>query len=80
MTDDASPKLSRIRRNIHQLQGAIRNTLDEFLRNSQYQKMLQDPIVTQRNDRYVIPVKQEYRGAVRGICSRSVGIGTNLVY
>lgn len=78
VTDDASPKLSRIRRNIHQLQGAIRNTLDEFLRNSQYQKMLQDPIVTQRNDRYVIPVKQEYRGAVRGIVHDQSASGQTL--
>ncbi|MFD1433532.1 endonuclease MutS2 [Kroppenstedtia eburnea] len=78
VTDDASPELGRIRRNIRQLQGAIRTTLDEFLRHSQYQKMLQDPIITQRNDRYVIPVKQEYRGAVRGIVHDQSASGQTL--
>ncbi|MFD1426356.1 endonuclease MutS2 [Kroppenstedtia sanguinis] len=78
VNDDASSELSRIRRNIQQLQESIRTTLDEFLRHSSYQKMLQDPIITQRNDRYVIPVKQEYRGALRGIVHDQSASGQTL--
>ncbi|QKG84014.1 endonuclease MutS2 [Kroppenstedtia pulmonis] len=74
----ASPNLARIRRSIHQLQGGIRSSLDQILRNSQYQKMLQDPIVTQRNNRYVIPVKQEYRHAFGGIVHDQSASGQTL--
>ncbi|PTX59310.1 DNA mismatch repair protein MutS2 [Melghirimyces profundicolus] len=76
--DDASPELGRIRRNMIQLQGSIRSTLNEILRSSKYQKMLQEPIVTQRNDRYVIPVKQEYRGAFSGIVHDQSASGQTL--
>ncbi|SFS72747.1 endonuclease MutS2 [Marininema halotolerans] len=76
--DDASTELARIRRSMTQLQGGIRSTLDQMIKSSQYQKMLQDPIVTQRNDRYVLPVKQEYRSAFGGMIHDQSASGQTL--
>lgn len=76
--DEASPALKRIRGSIIQLQGRIRSSLEEILHHSKYVKMLQESIVTQRNDRYVIPVKQEYRGAFGGIVHDQSASGQTL--
>lgn len=65
--DSASAELQRIRRQIYVLQGQIREKLDNILRNTQLQKYLQDSIVTIRGDRYVVPVKQEYRYQFPGV-------------
>ncbi|GGE17843.1 endonuclease MutS2 [Marinithermofilum abyssi] len=65
--DEASPELARIRRSIMQIQQNVRAALENILRSPHYQKMLQEGIITQRNDRYVLPVKQEYRSAFGGI-------------
>ncbi|OEH84425.1 hypothetical protein BHU72_09410 [Desulfuribacillus stibiiarsenatis] len=76
--DSASPTLLQIRRQIQTLQGRIRQKLDEILRNSNYQKMLQDLIITTRNDRYVIPVKSEYRGVFGGMVHDQSSSGATL--
>ena len=65
--DSASSQLRSIRRRIRELQDTIRNKLEETLRSGSAQKFIQEPIVTIRNDRYVIPVKQEYRNEVPGL-------------
>ena len=67
MADGASPKLFDIRRKTARLHEKIRQMLDEMIRSPRYQKYLQDPIVTMRSDRYVIPVKAESRGEVPGV-------------
>ncbi|MDA8354537.1 MAG: endonuclease MutS2 [Firmicutes bacterium] len=78
VVDEASAELARIRRNMVQLKGGIRSTLDGIIRDSKYQKMLQEPLVTQRNDRFVIPVKQEYRAAFGGIVHDQSASGQTL--
>ncbi|MCS1351543.1 endonuclease MutS2 [Mechercharimyces sp. CAU 1602] len=65
--DHASPELSRLRSKIHTLGARVRSTLDQMLKSARYQKMLQDPLVTLRNDRYCLPVKQEYRHEFGGL-------------
>ncbi len=67
MADHASVELASIRRKIKNASAKIKDTLDSMIRSQNYRKMLQDAIVTVRNNRYVVPVKSEYRGEVRGI-------------
>jgi DNA mismatch repair protein MutS2 len=65
--DDASVELYRIRREIKQIQGQIKDKIDSILHSAEYQKYFQEVLVTIRGDRYVIPVKQEYRSQFPGI-------------
>ena len=65
--DDASEKLSQLRREIRVIQGRIKDKLDSILRSSQYKSYFQDALYTMRGDRYVIPIKQEYRHQFPGI-------------
>ncbi|MGI6093012.1 MAG: endonuclease MutS2 [Veillonellaceae bacterium] len=65
--DDASTELTRLRREIRNLQLRVKEKLDSILRSSEYQKLFQDTLVTVRGDRYVIPIKQEYRSSFPGI-------------
>ena len=67
IADDASADLAQIRRKMKTLNAKIRESLDNMIRSETYKKYLQDPIVTIRSDRYVLPVKAEYRGEVHGI-------------
>lgn len=67
MSDAAGAELASIRRKIKNTSAKIRDNLDSFIHSPHYRKFLQDPIVTVRNNRYVIPVKSEFRGEVRGI-------------
>ena len=65
--DDASPELSRLRRDIRIFQSRVKEKLDHILHSSEYQKYFQDALVTVRGDRYVIPIKQECRHQFPGI-------------
>lgn len=67
MADGASPELSNIRRKMVRAGEKIKDTLNSMIHSPHYQKFLQDPIVTLRNDRYVVPVKAEHKGDVHGI-------------
>ncbi len=67
MSDGASAELANIRRKIHRAGDKIKDTLNQMIHSPHYLKFLQDPIVTLRNDRYVVPVKAECRGDVPGI-------------
>ncbi len=66
ISDKASEKLFTIRKNKLKLEQEIRNKLNTIIHSNTYSKYLQDPIVTIRNDRFVIPVKEEYRGNIKG--------------
>ena len=66
IADNASPKLSSIRKNKKKAEQAIRDKLDSIIHSSSYSKYLMEPIVTIRNDRFVIPLKQEYRNMIKG--------------
>ncbi len=65
ISDNASPKLYQIRRTIRNLNVKIRDQLNSYMRGNT-NKYLQDNVVTMRRDRYVIPVKSEYRSFVKG--------------
>ncbi|WP_243297404.1 endonuclease MutS2 [Bacillus litorisediminis] len=76
--DHASDTLRSIRNQIRSKETRIRERLDSIIRSSNAQKMLSDAIVTIRNDRYVIPVKQEYRGHYGGIVHDQSSSGQTL--
>jgi len=65
ISDHASPKLYSIRKSISNINARIRDQLNSFMRGG-LSKYLQDSVVTMRQDRYVIPVKSEYRSMVKG--------------
>ncbi|WP_096153068.1 MULTISPECIES: endonuclease MutS2 [Bacillus] len=76
--DGASDKLRGIRQQLRSTESRIREKLDSLTRSANAQKMLSDAIVTIRNDRFVIPVKQEYRGAYGGIVHDQSASGATL--
>ena len=65
ISDTASPKLYSIRKSISNINARIRAELNSYMRGG-LSKYLQDSVVTLRQDRYVIPVKSEYRSLVKG--------------
>ncbi len=67
VADSASPTLANIRRKIKNTGAKVKDSLDNMVRSSHYQKYLMDNIVTMRNNRYVVPVKAEHRSDVPGI-------------
>lgn len=77
VTDEASPELRIIRNNIRRSEQSIRESLDGIVRgnNARY---LSDAIVTMRNERYVIPVKQEHRGVFGGVVHDQSSSGQTL--
>ena len=66
IADNASKKLSSIRRNKKNMELQIKSKLNSMIHSNTYSKYLTESIVTIRNDRYVIPVKEEYRSMVKG--------------
>lgn len=77
VTDEASPLLKQLRQQIKRSEQTIREQLEGYTRggNSKY---LSDTIITIRNDRYVIPVKQEYRGVFGGVVHDQSASGQTL--
>ncbi len=65
--DSASPELARIRVSIKNIQQNIRDDLLKMIQEPRYKNIIQESIITQRNGRYVIPVKTESQGHIRGI-------------
>lgn len=66
IADSASSKLSSIRKSQKNLGVEIKNKLNSIVHSNTYSKYLQDSIVTIKNERYVIPVKEEYRSQIKG--------------
>ncbi len=67
MADSASPLLYDIRRKIKVQEAKVREQLEKYARSQTYSKYLQENIITMRNGRYVVPVKNEYRNEIPGL-------------
>lgn len=78
LADGASPELGRIRRAIRRENETIKEKLQSMIRSQGESKYLQDAIITQRNGRYVVPVKAEYKGNVSGIVHEKSASGATL--
>ncbi|HWK24817.1 MAG TPA: endonuclease MutS2 [Ureibacillus sp.] len=76
--DSASTTLRSIRQSLRSEEAKVRQKLESLTRGSNATKMLSDAIVTIRNDRFVIPVKQEYRGHYGGIVHDQSSSGQTL--
>ncbi len=76
VSDTASTELASIRRKIRLTEGRVKEILQGIIsKNSKY---LQDPIITMRSDRYVVPVKAEHKGSIRGIVHDTSSTGMTL--
>lgn len=78
IADTASENLYRIRGKINIQSNRVKERLDNFLHSPHSSKYLQEPIVTLRNDRYVVPIKQEFRNQVQGIVHDTSSSGATL--
>lgn len=77
ISDEASPALKHIRRQMGQLNDKVHSTLSSMV-NGSLRTYLQDPIITMRGDRYCIPVKAEYRSQVSGMIHDQSSTGSTL--
>lgn len=78
ISDNASVSLSNTRRQIKDLQNSIKDKLNSMIRSSKYRKIMQESIVTIRGDRYVVPVKSEFRNEVPGLVHDSSASGATI--
>ncbi len=78
IADRASSELMNIRRHLRGAQDRIRDKLNQMIRSQVLQKALQDPIITVRNNRYVLPVKAEFRSSVPGLVHDQSSSGATL--
>ena len=67
IADSASSELATIRRQIRAASARARDSLQKIISSPSYAKALQEPIITTRSERYVVPVKAEHRGAIPGL-------------
>ena len=78
ISDNASPELKEIRRKKRHYENKIREQLDSMIHSSHYAKVLRDGIITQRNGRFVVPVKAENRSEVAGMVHDTSGSGATV--
>ena len=78
ISDGASRELSEIRRKMRIAASKAREVLEKIIHSSTYQKYLQEAIITQRDGRYVVPVKQEFRSQVAGLVHDTSSSGSTV--
>ena len=78
VADDASPKLADIRRTLLRLRSQLTSVMEGYLRSADAERLLQDRIITTRNDRYVLLLKAENKGQLPGIIHGTSGSGASL--
>ena len=76
--DSASPKLGDIRRNLRVAQDRLMTRLQKYVTDSKTVSMLQEPIITQRDGRYVIPLRAEFKGKIKSIVHDQSSSGATL--
>lgn len=80
IADNASSELSSIRRKQKNLDATIKEKLNGIIHSSTYSKYIQEAVITIRNGRYVIPVKEEFRGQIKGFIHDMSGSRCNCIY
>ncbi len=78
VADNASSELRAVRMRIRKINENIRAKLQSFITSPQYSKYLQDSIITMRSDRYVIPLKSDFKGAIAGLVHDQSASGSTL--
>ena len=78
ISDGASRELGEIRRKMRIAASKAREVLEKIIRSTTYQKYLREAIITQRDGRYVVPVKQEYRNQVAGLVHDTSSTGSTV--
>ena len=78
VADNASPALGEIRRRQRSENAFVREKLNSIIRSKEHAAHLQEAIITMRNGRYVVPVKQEYRGSLPGLIHGQSASGATL--
>lgn len=78
IADSASTKLASIRKSKITLESEIKNKLNSLIHSSTYAKYIMEPIVTIRDNRFVIPVKEEYRSSVKGFIHDTSSSGSTV--
>lgn len=76
--DKASKELFEIRAEIRKLKSELETQLENFIRKPDYSHIIQDFIVTQRENRYVIPIKKDHKGKIKGIVLDTSNSGETL--
>lgn len=78
IADDASPRLGEIRRQLLRMRAQLQSLMESFVHGKDADRLLQEKLVTTRNDRYVLLIKAEQRGAVPGIIHGRSGSGASV--
>lgn len=78
ISDTASPKLAQLRRSRKSLELGIKDKLNTILHSNSYSKYMMESVITIRNDRFVIPVKSEYRDKVKGFVHDTSSSGSTV--
>lgn len=78
LADSASAELASLRRKINQAKLRVRERLDQLIKSPTQSKYLQEALVTQRDGRFVVPVKSEYRSEIKGLVHNTSSSGATL--
>ena len=78
MADNASPKLYDLRRQVRVTHDRLMTRLQRYLTDASTASKLQDSVITQRDGRYVIPLRAEFKGQVKAIVHDSSSTGATL--
>lgn len=78
ISDNASPKLASLRKIRKNIESGIKDKLNTIIHSNTYSKYIMESIITIRNDRFVIPVKEEYRNQVKGFIHDTSSSGSTV--
>lgn len=78
VADDASPRLAEIRRTLLRLKAQLHSVMDSYLRGKDAERLLQDKVVTTRNERCVLLLRADHRGQLPGVIHGASGSGATL--